>query len=170
MERMTERSESGHAYYPQCFKEPCDGVGCEIEQCKFSEEACDRLAAYEDTGIEPEEVETVKLALCAKHMVDLETLNNTPISRLVEIAEADKEGRVIVLPCEVGHAAYWVHNGIITDCHINRIQVNRKGVFLCLKNKKSHGAFRVDTCLGKTVFLTREEAEKALAERKGMNE
>ena len=170
MERMTERSESGHAYYPQCFKEPCDGVGCEIEQCKFSEEACDRLAAYEDTGIEPEEVETVKLALGAKHMVDLETLNNTPISRLVEIAEADKEGRVIVLPCEVGHAAYWVHNGIITDCHINRIQVNRKGVFLCLKNKKSHGAFRVDTCLGKTVFLTREEAEKALAERKGMNE
>ena len=170
MERMTERSESGHAYYPQCFKEPCDGVGCEIEQCKFSEEACDRLAAYEDTGIEPEAVETVKLALCAKHMVDLETLNNTPISRLVEIAEADKEGRVIVLPCEVGHAAYWVHNGIITDCHINRIQVNRKGVFLCLKNKKSHGAFRVDTCLGKTVFLTREEAEKALAERKGMNE
>ena len=51
MERMTERSESGHAYYPQCFKEPCEGVGCEIEQCKFSEEACDRLAAYEDTGL-----------------------------------------------------------------------------------------------------------------------
>lgn len=170
MERMTERSESGHAYYPQCFKEPCEGVGCEIEQCKFSEEACDRLAAYEDTGIEPEAVETVKLALCAKHMVDLETLNNTPISRLVEIAEADKEGRVIVLPCEVGHAVYWVHNSIITDCRINRIQANRKGVFLCLKSKKSHGAFRVDTCLGKTVFLTREEAEKALAGMEGMKE
>ena len=164
MERMTERSESGHAYYPQCFKEPCEGVGFEIEQCKFSEAACDRLAAYEDTGLEPEAVETVKLALCAKHMVDLETLNNTPISRLVELAEADKDGRVIVLPCEVGHEAYWVHNGIITDCSINRIQVSRKGVFLCLKSKKSHGAFRVDTCLGKTVFLTREEAEKALAE------
>ena len=86
------------------------------------------------------------------------------ISRLRELAVADKEGRVIVLPCEVGHAAYWVHNGIITDCRINRIQVNRKGVFLCLKSIKSHGAFRADTCLGKTVFLTREEAEKALAE------
>ena len=59
-----------------------------------------RLKAYEDTGIEPEAVETVKLALCAKHMVDLETLNNTPISRLVELAEADKDGRVVVLPPE----------------------------------------------------------------------
>lgn len=89
------------------------------------------------------------------------------IERAHNLHVADKEGRVIVLPCEVGHAAYWVHNGIITDCRINRIQVNRKGVFLCLKSKKSHGAFRVDTCLDKTVFLTREEAEKALAEMEG---
>ena len=169
MERMTEWNDeqTRHAYYPRCFEEPCYGGGCKIKDCTFETAVCDRLAAYEDTGIEPEAVETVKLALCAKHMVDLETLNNTPISRLVEIAEADKEGRVIVLPCEVGHAVYWVHNSIITDCRINRIQVNRKGVFLCLKSKKSHGAFRVDTCLGKTVFLTREKAEKALAEMEG---
>ena len=60
-----------------------------------------RLKAYEDTGIEPEAVETVKLALAAKHLVALETLNNTPISRLVELAEADKDGRVIILPCKV---------------------------------------------------------------------
>ena len=169
MERMTEWNDeqTRHAYYPRCFEEPCYGGGCKIKDCPFETAVCDRLAAYEETGLEPEAVETVKLALCAKHMVDLETLNNTPISRLVELAEADKDGRVIVLPCEVGHAAYWVHNSIITDCRINRIQVNRKGVFLCLKSNKSHGAFRVDTCLDKTVFLTREEAEKALAEMEG---
>ncbi len=62
----------------------------------------ERLAACEDTGLEPETVETVKLALAAKHLVDLETLNNTPISRLVELAEADKDGRVVVLPCKAG--------------------------------------------------------------------
>ncbi len=61
---------------------------------------CPLLREYLDTGIEPEAVETVKLALAAKHMVDLETLNNTPISRLVELAEADKDGRVSVLPCK----------------------------------------------------------------------
>ena len=63
---------------------------------------CPMLREYLDTGLEPEAVETVKLALAAKHMVDLETLNNTPISRLVELAEADKDGRCIILPCKVG--------------------------------------------------------------------
>ena len=86
-----------------------EGNFCEIAQCACmkcpydtdcsQKQVWERLKAYEDTGIEPEAVETVKLALCAKHMVDLETLNNTPISRLVELAEADKDGRVTILPC-----------------------------------------------------------------------
>ena len=59
---------------------------------------CPLLREYLDTGLEPEAVETVKLALAAKHMVDLETLNNTPIRRLVELAEADKDGRVRIIP------------------------------------------------------------------------
>ena len=102
MERLTEWNggQTRHAYYPRCFKEPCYGSGCKIKDCPFETAVCERLAAYEDTGLEPEAVETVKLALAAKHMVDLETLNNTPISRLVELAEADKDGRVVVLPPE----------------------------------------------------------------------
>ena len=104
MERLTEWNgeQTRHAYYPRCFEEPCYGSGCKIEDCPYEEAVCDRLAAYEDTGLEPEAVETVKLALAAKHLVDLETLNNTPISRLVELAEADKDGRVVVLPCKAG--------------------------------------------------------------------
>ena len=39
--------------------------------------------------------------------------------------------------------------------------MNRTGLFICLKSKVSHGAFRMDS-IGKTVFLTREEAEAAL--------
>ena len=78
-----------------------NGFGKDIFR-KMARDLYGRLKAYEDTGLEPEAVETVKLALCAKHMVDLETLNNTPISRLVELAEADKDGRVSVLPCKPG--------------------------------------------------------------------
>ena len=74
-----------------------NGFGKDIFR-KMARDLYGRLKAYEDTGLEPEAVETVKLALCAKHMVDLETLNNTPISRLVEIAEADKDGRVASIP------------------------------------------------------------------------
>lgn len=73
---------------------------------QYQADFVDRLAAYEDTGLEPEAIETVKLALAAKHMVDLETLNNTPISRLVELAEADKDGRVLILPCKLGTKVY----------------------------------------------------------------
>ena len=104
MERLTEWNggQTRHAYYPRCFEEPCYGSGCKIKDCPFETAVYERLAAYEDTGLEPEAVETVKLALAAKHMVDLETLNNTPISRLVELAEADKDGRVSVLPCKPG--------------------------------------------------------------------
>lgn len=71
MERLTEWNESSHkhAYYPRCFKEPCYGSGCKIKDCPFETAVCERLAAYEDTGIEPEAVETVKLALAAKHDV-----------------------------------------------------------------------------------------------------
>lgn len=114
MERLTEWNESSHkhAYYPRCFKEPCYGSGCKIKDCPFETAVCERLAAYEDTGLEPEAVETVKLALTAKHMVDLETLNNTPISRLVELAEADKDGRVVVLPCNGYSDIEIVRNGI----------------------------------------------------------
>lgn len=148
-----------------------EGNFCEIARCKevkcpydtdcSQKQVWERLKQYEDTGLSP--IACEESAKTEKGLSE----GGYSISRMVELMCADQEGRVIVLPCEVGYAAYWVHNGIITDCHINRIQVNRKGVFLCLKSKKSHGAFRVDTCLGKTVFLTREEAEKALAEMEG---
>ena len=78
-----------------------NGFGKDIFR-KMARDLYGRLKAYEDTELEPEAVETVKIALATRHLVDLETLNNTPISRLVEIAEADKDGRVVVLPCKVG--------------------------------------------------------------------
>ena len=114
MERLTEWNgeQTRNAYYPRCFEKPCYGSGCKIKGCQFETSVCDRLAAYEDTGLEPEAVETVKLALCAKHIVDIETLNNTPISRLVELAEADKDGRVVVLPCNGYSDIEIVRNGI----------------------------------------------------------
>ena len=100
----------------------------------------DRLAAYEDTGLNPENM-----------------------AHWEEFFKAECEGRLLILPCKVGDTVYWLHNGIITECRVHRIQLNRTGLFICLKSKVSHGAFRVDICLGRSVFLTREEAEATLA-------
>lgn len=142
-----------------------NGFGKDIFR-KMARDLYGRLKAYEDTGLEPEAVETVKLALCAKHMVDLETLNNTPISRLVELAEADKDGRVVVLPCRQGdelwtycnHPVKRVYSFTVSDVSTlnGRTVLNTLGL----------GTIRPED-IGKTVFLTREEAEKALQEMEG---
>jgi hypothetical protein len=115
-----------------------------------------RLAAYEDTGLTPEE--------CARatEIDDILLDEYYPIGRMRELIKADKDGRVEVLPCKVGDTVYWVHGAVITECKVYRVQKNRKGLYICLKSNVSHGAFRVDLSIGKTVFLTREEAEKAL--------
>lgn len=163
MERLTKR-ENGHAHYPRCFEEPCGGMGCRIEDCAFDVEICERLAAYEDTGLEPEEVlskdKADEIALKLMRLADLESLCG--YTRLRELAEADKDGRVEVLPCKVGDTVYWVHGAVITECKVYRVQKNRKGLYICLKSNVSHGAFHADLSIGKTVFLTSEEAEEAL--------
>ena len=137
---------------------------------QYQADFVDRLAAYEDTGLEPGAVETVKLALAAKHMVDLETLNNTPISRLVELAEADKDGRVVVLPCKVGQRVFALMDmdKHISECEIKQIGMGNKIGFIDLEPIGARGRkYGVSlNGFGKTVFLTREEAEKALEARK----
>lgn len=142
-----------------------NGFGKDIFR-KMARDLYGRLKADENTGIEPEAVETVKLALAAKHLVDLETLNNTPISRLVELAEADKDGRVVVLPCRQGdelwtycnHPVKRVYSFTVSDVSTlnGRTVLNTLGL----------GTIRPED-IGKTVFLTREEAEKALQEMEG---
>ena len=97
MERLTRRSDTGHAYYPRCFEEPCNGNGCKFKDCPFDETICKRLAAYEDTELTPEEVSALIkdwLRLCT-------TIRECGgIDRLRVLAEADKEGRLVVLPCK----------------------------------------------------------------------
>ena len=153
-----------------------EGNFCDIAQCR--DLACqqsgtctqrlvwERLKAYEDTGFEPEAVETVKLALCAKHMVDLETLNNTPISRLVELAEADKDGRVVVLPCRQGDELWTYCNYPVKRVYSFTVSdvstLNGRTVL----NTLGLGTIRPED-IGKTVFLSREEAEKDLQEMEG---
>ena len=85
--------------------------------------------------------------------------------KLKDYEDLEEQGLLLKLPCKVGDAVYWMHDGVITECYINRVQINRYGVFIHIKSKKDkvpHGAFNAKINIGKTVFLTREEAEAAL--------
>lgn len=59
MDRLTKRTARGKPYYPPCFDRPkCDGKGYSkrCNRCDVELAVCERLAAYEDTGLTPEEV------------------------------------------------------------------------------------------------------------------
>ena len=120
-----------------------------------------------DTGLTPEEVlpkdKADEIALKLMRLADLESICS--YTRLRELVEADKDGRLVVLPCKVGdglwtfcsHPVEQVYSFTVTDISTlngrTMLNTSRCGV--------------VDARdVGKTVFLTREEAEKALEARK----
>ena len=152
MERLTKWNESSykHAYYPRCFKEPCYGRGCKIKDCPFEIAVCERLAAYEDTGLTPEEI---KAPFTEDTMINLaaQALGVEP-SRLRELAEADKDGRVIILPCKV----YETDGVRVYEHTVREVIYETAGGPAFDKN-----------AIGKSIFLTRAEAERALREMEG---
>ena len=71
----------------------------ESEDCPFETAVCERLAAYEDTGLTPAEVHS----MYSEWNAMMSVLNSIgSYDRLRELAEADKAGRVIVLPAKKG--------------------------------------------------------------------
>ena len=81
---------------------------------QYQADFVDRLAAYEDTGLTPEEVlpkdKADEIALQLMRLADLESLCS--YDRIRELAEADKDGRVLILPCNGYSDIEIVRNGI----------------------------------------------------------
>lgn len=80
---------------------------------------------------------------------------------------------VIVPPCKVGDTVYFLPQKEILEATVINIEVNYYTnpqmwltIEYCLYHK-NHYKTRIDLMLGKAVFLTKEEAERALAERSG---
>ena len=91
-------------------------------------------------------------------------------ARLRELAEADKDGRVVVLPCKVGQRVFALMDTDkhISECEVKQIGMGNKIGFIGLEPIGARGR-EYGVALngfGKTVFLTREEAEKAMEGRK----
>ena len=101
-----------------------------------------RLAAYEDTGLEPE-----------------------------ELAQAKKKGRLVVLPCDVGDTLYDVTLGEVSEKivvslsmfvpeSVNHLVIHAEDFRTAITSYELQD-------IGETFFLTREAAEAALEERSG---
>lgn len=85
------------------------------------------------------------------------------IDRLRELAEADKDGLCVVLPCKVGDTVWRVIRHCTESAFDDCVGCERNESGRC-KPKFSEQAFSVGLYdqIGKTVFLTREDAEAAL--------
>lgn len=165
MERLTKHSkqtshENGicctHFRGPECLEV---GGNCAMN-CKWEEAAWSRLAAYEDTRREPEEITAMQHTLDEYHKVA------DPLLR----AQAD--GRLVVLPCKVGDTL-WVTSNPWTGkllkkplgACVNGMKMYSHGLYvnLLFDTRKINGTRDYEiNHIGKTVFLTREEAEAAL--------
>lgn len=160
MERLTEHSkQTSHENGICCthFRGPeCLGVGgnCAMN-CKWEEAAWSRLAAYEDTGMTPERCAEFARADAELRYIVMRDAEQEGVARLRELADADKDGRLVVLPCKVCDTVYL----IVTK----RARVYMPEFRFIKKSKLTFlNMERILQDFGKTVFLTREEAEKAL--------
>lgn len=147
-----------------------------------------RLGAYEDTGLTPKEINDLasvrEISPEAEYAINkhadniIERLDKLlhqtdDDARLRELAEADKDGRLVVLPCKVGDTL-WVtgRDNVPREMEleapdIRAVCTDEDNLCMSTCNRKPDGfcAYRLrndGADIGKTVFLTREEAKKAL--------
>ena len=88
------------------------------------------------------------------------------IDRLCYLEDCIKKGTVVFLPCKVGDIIYEVFKNhrppFIQQTTIEKIIITRKGLRLKLERNSTYETSI--TALGKTLFPTKEAAEKALEE------
>lgn len=149
-----------------------DGNFCNIAQCRelpcrhdgecAAKRVWERLKEYENTIWTPEMLR--KLNENAGKMWNFaQAVENMSIGRLKELAEADKDGRVVVLPCKIGDKLYRVFAGEIFEHRVGSMK------YFAIQQRWDIETYPfcpcVESSIGKTIFLTREEAEKAKAEK-----
>ena len=104
--------------------------------------------------------ETVKSSM-AYYVGTLDGAKGKIPNRLRELAKADKDGRLVVLPCKVGDVLYAAESAPVIPLHVMEV-----AIYLALEGEDGGDYERISN-IGKTVFLTREEAERALQEMEG---
>ena len=133
----------------------------------------ERLEAYKDTGLEPEEL-TIVRALCEDYVSAglnagfIRACINAVQSgmsteRITEITKAESEGRLVILPCKMGDTVWRIYSdGDIVESRISMLQQKADKTWK-VRLSDYWGVHDVNINeIGKTIFLTREAAEATL--------
>ena len=170
MERLTKTINGVTVYIGYGNKFDNGMLAAELSVDKIRSVMC-RLAAYEEIGMKPEEIKdfmkrwerSVEIAGMCKR---------DGIEHIRELLQAEKDGRLVVLPCKVGDTVYKLE---YKPCHNGEDAPDSHGCCGCedecdlKRDIFEYVALSVDWILqrrnrfGKGVwYLTREEAETAL--------
>ena len=176
MKRLTGHTDIGDSLLDEiAFINPDDAEGLynlrEIAQHGSDEllyEIANRLAEYEDTGLEPEKIAFLK------NVVD-DAFSDKPefTEHIRELLRAEKDGRLVVLPCRVGDRIYRVVDDCTFpgDCGTKRMCKGCEYRNLFIEQTR----FRLylltdDGKLRRGYYRTREEAVKELVTIKDCQE
>ena len=156
MERLTYRLNDQ-------FDNPTDSIilmpYLRYEDPETRKKILNRLADYEDTGLEPEEIADAVIA--AKMMAKSKIVScfGVDADHIRELVQAEHDGRMVVLPCKVGdHVWADGREAIVVWFFGYKTERYLHAQFLDNAEYTDIPFYEI----GKTVFLTREEAEAAL--------
>ena len=176
MERLTEEKQIGPWASLKDKAEAIPGAFANYDCLMAHMTAVTRLKAYEDTGLTPDEIR----AMQEEHFSGLEMAKlHSALMELKKYQEADKAGRLVVLPCkdwlEVvfgDQVLFWGIDKDYVEQPIREISLDDadrigwyegyKTVFLKGTDENGEAWEFYPEEIGKTVFLTREEAKRAL--------
>ena len=136
------------------------GIASHLEEKHTAEELVDvlsaRLAVYEDTGLEPEDVLRISniLRLVGEDFNCRLVFVAQALVKYAEYTKAEREGRLVMLPCKVGDIVYGAETAPVIPLYVIEPAVYMESA--------EGGDFETLDNFGRTVFLTREEAEAAL--------
>ena len=129
-----------------------------------------RLGAYEDTGLTPGEVKSMQ----EEHFSGLEMAKlHSALMELKKYQEADRDERLVVLPCQSGEHVFALLDGQkrVRECEVKYAVLDGwlKVFYLAPIDDPGNLYSAPFGAFGKTVFLTREEAKAALEATKDGN-
>ena len=185
MNRLTTRNSEGIGVLKQPFEcERCGDLQWSLPDLGNGG-PIDRLAEYEDIGLTPEQIRAIdrlyaekckELAECNKnYLTGLELANiAVALKKLREYEDMEKKSKLIKLPCAVGNIVYRINKDARTK--LIAMRVEEVNVFQirdilsvqigCTEDIYGGKLNYLVEDIGKIVFLTKEEAEAALEERK----
>lgn len=143
--------------------------------CPHGRKCFKTLAAYEGTGLGPEEIKEREAAY-----IEIMTRTYGPFhQKISQWFQSEKDGRLVVLPCKVGDMVWtnlamsgWYfrdkdkpYSARVVFIGLNDSDAMGNGIINVAYGKHNHMMQFTFSDIGKTVFLTREEAEAALKKR-----